>query len=172
MWGDMGSGQEPRTVEPVSVPLELGAWVPPAVAPALLPRSAAHQAYGRHRWLRHGACAAEQTKIALDRHVGPGHPILLSFAPVKRCRDGEQRRRSQPTAPENGRLDVIQTAVWFVATQSGGPARILAAHHRLPDGYCAGCLATPMRWPCTVAAIATNAISAQHDLGLIVPNRS
>lgn len=106
------------------------------------------------------------------RRAGPldRHPHCC--APVKRCRDGEQRRRSQPTAPEQSGLDVIQTAVWFVATQAGGPARILAAHRRLPDGYCLGCLATPMRWPCTVAAIATNAISAQNDLGLILPNRS
>lgn len=86
----------------------------------------------------------------------PPHPV----APVNRCHDGEQPRRSLPKPPpRQNRLDVIQTAVWFVATQAGGPARILAAHRRLPDGICAGCVTTPTRWPCTAAAIA---VTAQH----------
>ena len=52
------------------------------------------------------------------------------------------------------RPHAVEMAARFVAAQVGGPARILALHHRRDDGYCAGCATTPTRWPCTAAAIA------------------
>jgi hypothetical protein len=51
----------------------------------------------------------------------------------------------------------FDAAVDFVADQPGGPERTLALHHRLADGYCAGCLSRPTPWPCTAAAIAQRA---------------
>jgi hypothetical protein len=60
---------------------------------------------------------------------------------------------------------VIETAVWFVASQAGGPARILATHYQLDDGNCAGCITALTRWPCTAAHIAANAVRAQNSPG-------
>lgn len=48
-------------------------------------------------------------------------------------------------------------AVAFMAAQPGGAQRTLALHRRRPDGYCAGCVHTLSRWPCTVARIALTA---------------
>jgi len=58
---------------------------------------------------------------------------------------------------------VIEAAVQFVAAQAGGPARILATHHRLEDGSCAGCITTMTRWPCSAARIANSARRAVSD---------
>jgi hypothetical protein len=58
---------------------------------------------------------------------------------------------------------VIEAAVQFVAAQAGGPARILATHHRLEDGSCAGCITTMAR-PWSAARIATSARRAVSDL--------
>jgi hypothetical protein len=55
---------------------------------------------------------------------------------------------------------VIEAAVQFVAAQAGGPARILATHHRLEDGSCAGCITTMTRWRCSAAQIANSATRA------------
>ena len=59
---------------------------------------------------------------------------------------------SAGTAHEH--VHAVEVAALFVAAQVGGAARILTLHHRREDGYCAGCVATPTRWPCTVAGIA------------------
>ena len=55
--------------------------------------------------------------------------------------------------------------MWFVASQAGGPARILATHYQLDDGNCAGCITALTRWPCTAANIAANAVRAQNSPG-------
>ena len=52
---------------------------------------------------------------------------------------------------------LLATAAAFVAAQPDGPARLSALHHRQPNGLCAGCLATPTRWPCGTATIAATA---------------
>jgi hypothetical protein len=55
---------------------------------------------------------------------------------------------------------LLATAVAFVAAQPGGPARLSALHQAQPNGLCAGCVATPTRWPCSVARIAVAARTA------------
>ena len=55
---------------------------------------------------------------------------------------------------------LLETAVAFVAAQPDGPARLSALHHLLPNGLCAGCVATPTRWPCGAARIAAAARTA------------
>ena len=59
----------------------------------------------------------------------------------------------------------IDTAIGFVATQEGGPGRILTTHERLPDGTCRGCLTTSTRWPCSVAAIALGVLDSARAAG-------
>jgi hypothetical protein len=51
----------------------------------------------------------------------------------------------------------VDFATYFVAVQSGGVDRILGRHHPMPNGLCAGCLATPTVYPCKVAHIAESA---------------
>lgn len=58
---------------------------------------------------------------------------------------------------------VVDAAVRFVALQPGGARRILHEHRRREDGTCAGCLTSPVTWPCVVGMIATKAL--QLDLG-------
>lgn len=60
---------------------------------------------------------------------------------------------------EEKAVAAIDAAVQFVAAQTGGPARILAVHHRRPDGSCSGCSTSHTRWPCVAAAIATAALT-------------
>jgi hypothetical protein len=52
------------------------------------------------------------------------------------------------------RRTCISAAAAFVAAQDEGPQRVLARHHRRPDGTCAGCQHAPTPWPCTCATIA------------------
>jgi hypothetical protein len=54
-------------------------------------------------------------------------------------------------------IDVVEAAVRFVASQCGGPARMLAIHHLRDRGLCAGCTVRPTRWPCSAAVIALSA---------------
>lgn len=57
---------------------------------------------------------------------------------------------------------VVDAAVRFVALQPGGARKILEEHGRRDDGSCAGCLTSPVTWPCVVGVIATKAL--QLDL--------
>ena len=61
---------------------------------------------------------------------------------------------TDPSNTAHEQVHAVDVATLFVAGQVGGAARILTLHHRREDGYCAGCVATLTRWPCTVAAIA------------------
>ena len=54
--------------------------------------------------------------------------------------------------------EVVEAAVRFVALQPGGARKILVEHHRRGDGCCAGCLTSPVTWPCVVGVIATKAL--------------
>lgn len=53
----------------------------------------------------------------------------------------------------------IASAIEFVAAQPGGPERLLRRHSRDGQGYCSSCGVgvCPVRWPCTIAAIASAA---------------
>ncbi len=62
---------------------------------------------------------------------------------------------------ETGGVDgpaVVDAAIRFVASQPGGAERILLEHGRRHDGTCAGCLTSPVTWPCVVGVIATRAL--------------
>ena len=59
-------------------------------------------------------------------------------------------------------MSAIETAIRFVAAQPGGAGKILATHFRRANGLCAGCTATPTRWPCPVSGIATNALTCDR----------
>jgi hypothetical protein len=50
-------------------------------------------------------------------------------------------------------------AIRFVAAQPGGASKILSTHYRRPNGLCAGCAATPTKWPCPVGRIAATALA-------------
>jgi hypothetical protein len=58
---------------------------------------------------------------------------------------------------------VVEAAVRFVAMQPGGARRILVEHGRRDDGTCAGCLTSPVPWPCVVGVIATKALELEVD---------
>ena len=51
-------------------------------------------------------------------------------------------------------MTAVEFAAHFVATQEDGAERILRRHHSTPNGLCAGCLATPVAYPCQAAQIA------------------
>jgi hypothetical protein len=53
-----------------------------------------------------------------------------------------------------GSVSPVEYAVYFVATQQGGPSRILRRHRRAPNGLCSGCLSRPTVHPCQAARIA------------------
>ena len=53
---------------------------------------------------------------------------------------------------------VVDAAVRFVALQPGGARKILVEHDRRDDGTCAGCLTSPVAWPCVVGVIAKKAL--------------
>ena len=55
----------------------------------------------------------------------------------------------------------VDAAVRFVAMQPGGARRILLEHERRDDGTCAGCLTSPVPWPCVVGVIATKALELE-----------
>lgn len=55
----------------------------------------------------------------------------------------------------------VDAAVRFVAMQPGGARRILHEHERRADGTCAGCLTSPVAWPCVVGIIATKALEIE-----------
>jgi hypothetical protein len=55
----------------------------------------------------------------------------------------------------------VDAAVRFVAMQPGGAHRILLEHDRRDDGTCAGCLTSPVPWPCVVGVIATKALELE-----------
>ncbi|MDT7580458.1 MAG: hypothetical protein QOK35_1722 [Pseudonocardiales bacterium] len=55
----------------------------------------------------------------------------------------------------------VDAAVRFVAMQPGGAHRILLEHERRDDGTCAGCLTSPVSWPCVVGIIATKALELE-----------
>ena len=61
---------------------------------------------------------------------------------------------------------VVDAAIRFVASQPGGAERILLEHGRRADGTCAGCLTSPVAWPCVVGVIATRALELdRHAAG-------
>jgi len=67
-------------------------------------------------------------------------------------------------------VSVIEVAVRFVASQPGGAGRILTIHYRRPNGICAGCSTTPVRWPCAAARIATDAVQQPlQQMNLVAP---
>jgi hypothetical protein len=55
----------------------------------------------------------------------------------------------------------VEAAVRFVALQPGGARKILLEHHRRENGTCAGCLTSPVEWPCVVGVIATKALQLE-----------
>jgi hypothetical protein len=60
------------------------------------------------------------------------------------------RKRSEP--------DPVESAIRFIADQFGGPGRVLARHRTTVTGLCAACSsARPVRWPCSIAAMALRA---------------
>jgi hypothetical protein len=67
--------------------------------------------------------------------------------------DEGQGRVEGPTA--------VDAAVRFVAMQPGGARKILLEHERRNDGTCAGCLTSPVSWPCVVGVIATKALELE-----------
>jgi hypothetical protein len=72
--------------------------------------------------------------------------------------DEKTRRTDGPT--------VVDAAIRFVASQPGGAERILLEHGRRSDGTCAGCLTSPVTWPCVVGVIATRALElGRHAAG-------
>jgi hypothetical protein len=60
-----------------------------------------------------------------------------------------------------GGPSAVDAAVRFVAMQPGGAHRILLEHDRRDDGTCAGCLTSPVPWPCVVGVIATKALELE-----------
>jgi hypothetical protein len=58
------------------------------------------------------------------------------------------------SAVVEGRISGVEFAAYFVAVQPGGAERIFRRHHPMPNGLCAGCLATPTVYPCQAARIA------------------
>jgi hypothetical protein len=56
-------------------------------------------------------------------------------------------------APRDG-ASAVEFAAYVVAVETGMAERILRRHHPMPNGLCAGCLATPAEDPCQVARIA------------------
>lgn len=85
----------------------------------------------------------------------------------------ERIQRAQPEhrLPPDGE-NVIAVAVAFVAAQPGGSERVLRQHAEDPLGYCTSCGVgvLPVRWPCTVAAIAMAAReSADTAQGAALP---
>lgn len=62
-------------------------------------------------------------------------------------RDRLGRKSSEP--------DPVHSAIRFIADQFGGPGRVLAHHRTTANGLCAACSsARPVRWPCSIAAMA------------------
>jgi hypothetical protein len=55
------------------------------------------------------------------------------------------------------RASDFDAAARFVAAQTDGPDRLLAAHRPDGDGSCRGCSASMTPWPCAAAAIARRA---------------
>lgn len=55
----------------------------------------------------------------------------------------------------------VDAAVRFVAGQVGGPARVLAVHHRRKGDLCGGCVVRPTPWPCGAAYIAMAALRCE-----------
>jgi hypothetical protein len=79
--------------------------------------------------------------------------------------EGWQQRGGAMTATTVGNglgqvegQSVVDAAVRFVALQPGGARKILVEHGRRDDGTCAGCLTSPVTWPCVVGMIATKAL--------------
>jgi hypothetical protein len=65
-------------------------------------------------------------------------------------RDGLAYKRSES--------DHVHSAVRFIADQFGGPGRVLARHRTTANGLCAACSSVrPVRWPCSIAAMALQA---------------
>jgi hypothetical protein len=54
----------------------------------------------------------------------------------------------------NGKMSAVEAAIEFVAMRPNGPERILRLHYAMRSGLCAGCSATPTRYPCLAAHIA------------------
>jgi hypothetical protein len=65
-------------------------------------------------------------------------------------RDDLAHKRSEP--------DHVHSAVRFIADQFGGPGRVLIRHRTTANGLCAACSSVrPVRWPCSIAAMAMQA---------------
>lgn len=62
------------------------------------------------------------------------------------------------------RPSVIEAAVRFVVAQPGGAQKILTVHRRRNNGLCAGCSTNPVKWPCSVGVIATEALRREAAL--------
>jgi hypothetical protein len=65
-------------------------------------------------------------------------------------RDDSTCKRNEP--------DHLHSVVRFIADQFGGPGRVLAHHRTTASGLCAACSSIrPVRWPCSIAAMALQA---------------
>jgi hypothetical protein len=60
--------------------------------------------------------------------------------------------------------DCLSEAILFVAAQSGGAQRLLAAHEPDTDGRCVAC-GRQAHWPCVLVTIARQAVPPETVLG-------
>ena len=86
----------------------------------------------------------------------------MVFTACRSYRSGmTSTRATSDDESEDRPAHAVDAAVRFVAGQVGGPARVLAIHHRRERGLCGGCVVRPTRWPCSAAVIAMAAL--RHD---------
>jgi hypothetical protein len=87
---------------------------------------------------------------APHRPVSPSLPRIAKGAPVV-------------TDSPNTDHDQIESAVWFISTQLGGPDRVLAHHRKMANGLCGACSSVnPVRWPCPIVCMALQADAQQN----------
>jgi hypothetical protein len=70
----------------------------------------------------------------------------------------------------DGADESLDTAVVFIASQPGGPARLLEEHQPDARGLCAGCCRPGtgipyLPWPCAIAKLAAEADKLQGGTG-------
>lgn len=95
------------------------------------------------------------TTMTADRQYGPIAHLRSRSTPSQCAANNESKESTVETtgAPHEG-MSGVEYAVYFVATQQGGAARILRRHRPTPSGLCSGCLARPTAHPCQAARIA------------------
>jgi hypothetical protein len=94
-----------------------------------------------------------------SRQAKAGKVIAMEGEPVHRTHVaiGCPSRNPHPWSGRTivkERISDVEFAAYFVARQPGGVERILRRHHPMPNGLCAGCVATPTMHPCQAARIA------------------